>query len=50
MGDADAGSALARILELKPDFSASAELRKWNAAPDDLEHIIAGLRKAGWGD
>jgi len=48
MGHADAGDALARILELKPDFSAMAELTKWNAAPDDLEHIIAGLRKAGW--
>jgi hypothetical protein len=49
MGHADAGAALARILELKPDFSATAELTKWNAAPDDLDHIIAGLRKAGWG-
>ncbi len=48
MGHADAGNALTRILELKPDFSATAELRKWNAAPDDFEHIIAGLRKAGW--
>jgi hypothetical protein len=22
-------------------------LRKWNAAPADLEHILQGLRKAG---
>jgi TolB-like protein/tetratricopeptide (TPR) repeat protein len=48
MGGAEAASALARILDLKPDFSARAELGKWNAAPDDLEHIVAGLRKAGW--
>ena len=49
MGHPEAGGELARILELKPDFSAKAELRKWNAAPDDLEHIVAGLRKAGLG-
>jgi hypothetical protein len=49
MGRAEAPAALARILELKPDFSATVELHKWNAAPDDHEHIVAGLRKAGWG-
>lgn len=49
IGSAAAAGALARILELKPDFSARAELGKWNAAPDDLEHLVAGLRKAGWG-
>jgi TolB-like protein len=47
MGHPDAGKALARIFEVKPDFSARAELRKWNAAPDDLEHIMDGLRRAG---
>lgn len=47
LGHADAGDALARIFAIKPDFSARAELQKWNAAPDDLGHIIEGLRKAG---
>ena len=50
MGRAEAHDELARIVELKPDFSARAELSKWNAAADDLEHILAGLRKAGWGE
>jgi hypothetical protein len=50
MGHPDAGQALARIFEVKPDFSARAELRKWNAAPDDLEHIMDGLRRAGLRD
>jgi hypothetical protein len=43
----EAPAALARIFALKPDFSALGELRKWNAAPDDLEHILQGLRQAG---
>jgi len=43
----DAGAAVARIFEVKPGFSARAELQKWNAALADLEHILAGLRKAG---
>ncbi len=47
LGSADADASLARIYTLKPDFSAHAELRKWNAAPDDLEHLVEGLRKAG---
>ena len=47
MGHPEAGAALARIFAVKPDFSARGELRKWNAAPDDLEHILEGLRKAG---
>ncbi|MBV9826446.1 MAG: winged helix-turn-helix domain-containing protein [Alphaproteobacteria bacterium] len=47
LGHAEAGAALARIYKVKPGFSARSELRKWNAAPDDLEHIIQGLRKAG---
>ena len=48
MGRAEAVGALAKILELKPDFSPSIELSKWNAAPDDYDHILAGLRKVGW--
>ena len=47
LGRADAGESLARIFEIKPNFSARVELQKWNAAPDDLEHILEGLRKAG---
>lgn len=48
MDRTEASGALARVFELKSDFSPAAELSKWNAAPDDLEHIVAGLRKAGW--
>ncbi len=43
----EAGASLKQIQKLKPEFSASAELRKWNAAPHDFEHIMEGLRKAG---
>jgi TolB-like protein len=48
LGHPDAGKALSRVLEIKPSFSAHLELRKWNASPADLDHIMAGLRKAGW--
>jgi TolB-like protein/DNA-binding winged helix-turn-helix (wHTH) protein len=48
LGRPDAAMALSRILEIKPNFSALLELRKWNASPDDLDHIVEGLRKAGW--
>jgi len=40
------GGAIGRVFELKPNFSARVELRKWNAAPADLEHILDGLRKS----
>jgi len=43
----DASESLARIFQIKPNFSARVELQKWNAAPKDLEHIMEGLRKAG---
>ena len=48
LGRPDAGKALSRILEIKPNFSARLELRKWNASPEDLDHIVEGLRKAEW--
>ena len=48
LGRAEAAQSLARIRELKPDFAARAELQKWNAAPEDLEHLLEGLRKAGY--
>jgi TolB-like protein len=47
LGHPEAAGSLARLRELKPCFSARAELEKWNAAPDDLEHLLEGLRKAG---
>ncbi|MCZ6862568.1 MAG: adenylate/guanylate cyclase domain-containing protein [Alphaproteobacteria bacterium] len=43
-----AADALAKIRALMPDFSPRAELHKWNAAPDDFEHIMDGLKKAGF--
>jgi tetratricopeptide (TPR) repeat protein len=43
----EARASLKQVYELKPEFSARAELNKWNAAPHDLEHIIEGLRLAG---
>jgi TolB-like protein len=47
LGRADAGDAVDRILAVKPNFCARTELQKWNAAPDDLQHIVEGLSKAG---
>ena len=47
LGHPDAGQAVARLFEIKPGFSARTELEKWNTAPDDLQHILEGLRKAG---
>ena len=47
IGSVEAAEALDQIIAIKPNFSARAELRKWNAAPDDLEHIMKGLRQAG---
>lgn len=46
-GLADAYASLARIRIINPGLSARAELRKWNAAADDLENIMGGLHKAG---
>jgi TolB-like protein/DNA-binding winged helix-turn-helix (wHTH) protein len=48
LGHPDAGKALSRVLEIKPSFSARLELRKWNASPADLDHIMEGLGRAGW--
>jgi TolB-like protein/tetratricopeptide (TPR) repeat protein len=47
LGHDDAADSLSKIFEVKPNFSARVELRKWNACPKDLEHILEGLRKAG---
>ncbi len=43
----EAAASLAAIYELKPNFSAEVELAKWNAAPEDFDHLMEGLRKAG---
>ncbi len=43
----DAPRALARIYELKPDFSARTEFEKWNTDPADFRHLMEGLEKAG---
>ena len=48
LGRSDAGKALSKVFEIKPSFSATLELQKWNASPADLDHIMEGLRKAGW--
>ncbi len=50
LGRPEAAQSLARVYEAKPDFSAQAELRKWNAEAADMEHILEGLRKAGLQD
>ena len=47
LGRSEAGASLKQIQKLNPGFSARAELQKWNAAPQDFEHIMDGLRKAG---
>jgi len=47
LGRGEAAASLAQIFALKPDFSARAELQKWNAAAKDMAHILEGLRKAG---
>ncbi len=47
LGHPDAEKSLAHAYKLKPSFSAYRELKKWNPDPDDMEHIVEGLRKAG---
>lgn len=47
LGMPEAAASLKTIYDLKPHFSARVELNKWNAARDDLDHLMDGLRKAG---
>lgn len=47
LGDLRAPASLARVFELNPDFDVRGELEKWNTAPDDLQHMLEGLKKAG---
>lgn len=42
-----ATEAIAHLHAIRPVFDARAELLKWNAAYDDLEHLVKGLRKGG---
>jgi tetratricopeptide (TPR) repeat protein len=42
-----ADKAVGSILALKPVFSPRAELEKWNVAPQDMDHLLEGLAKAG---
>lgn len=47
LGHPEAASSLAQAFKLKPNFSAYRELKKWNPDPNDMEHLVEGLRKAG---
>ena len=47
LGRSEATRSLKRMQELKPGISVRAELGKWNASPNDFEHILDGLHKAG---
>jgi TolB-like protein/DNA-binding winged helix-turn-helix (wHTH) protein len=46
MGHPDAPAALAALHAVKPGIVPRDELRKWNAAPDDLAHILDGIALA----
>jgi hypothetical protein len=47
LGDPQAAEALARVFERNPDFRVEEELQRWNAAPDDMAHLLDALHKAG---
>ncbi len=48
LGRIDEGTQSLRVAHsLKPGLSPGAELLKWNAAQDDFEHLMDGLRKSG---
>lgn len=48
LGVPEAVDSLQQAEALKPGLDPRVELAKWNAAPDDLEHIMEGLVKAGY--
>jgi len=51
LGDSKrAAESLARLKEILPDIPAPELLKMHNTAPDDLEHLMEGLIKAGWQD
>lgn len=43
-----AATALAHMTALKPGLKPRDEIIKWNAEPADLDHLLEGLRKAGY--
>jgi len=43
----EAPEALAAMKQVKPRVSPIDEMTKWNVAPDDVDHLMEGLRKAG---
>jgi tetratricopeptide (TPR) repeat protein len=45
-----AQDSLSQLKSLVPGFSASKELKKWNAHPDAFKQIIKGLELAGYSD
>ena len=47
LGRREAADSIRQMVALKPGMSAQAELLKWNVAPEDLAHILEGLRMAG---
>jgi adenylate cyclase len=46
---AEAAAAVGNLLKIYPSFQSKVwdELRKWNFAPNLIEHFVEGLRKAG---
>lgn len=48
LGQKQAALSLAMMDKAKPGVSPAAEMNKWNVAPDDFDHIMEGLRKAGY--
>jgi hypothetical protein len=48
LGETERGAqSLARFKEIKSDKSARDTIKLFNPAPDDLEHLMEGLAKAG---
>jgi hypothetical protein len=47
--DEEAQAAIAKLLELKPDFAERAreEFEIWNNTEEMIEHELHGLREAG---
>jgi len=48
LGRIEAPEALAAMKQVKPGVSPAHEMDKWNVAPGDVDHIVEGLRKAGY--
>ena len=48
LGRKQVSASLALMDKAKPGVSAAAEMNKWNVAPDDISHIMQGLRKGGY--